>query len=90
MQINVVVGILTGYCRLRKRLTNMRIGDNPRYRKWDFHEETAHQILCECYELVRFRKEYIGDYFLESLDYRDISCKLGYALMAKTDLTGDS
>lgn len=80
-QINIIVRMFAEYCRMTKYLTNMRIENNPHCQKCDFHEETAHNILCECYALACLRNEYLRYHFLESEDFHDISCKLVYVFM---------
>jgi hypothetical protein len=71
-QSRAVTGILTGHNTLRRRLHLMRLSDSPLCRCGSEEETSAH-ILCECEALASLRYVYLGSFFLEPEDIKNLS-----------------
>ncbi|KAK9497993.1 hypothetical protein O3M35_003884 [Rhynocoris fuscipes] len=56
--VRMVVGLLTGHCRLNKHMYNMRLADDDLCRFCLEEEETAVHVLCQC---ARLRLRIMGD-----------------------------
>ena len=69
-QSMVVIGLLTGYNTLRRRLYIMGLNNKPTCRKCGIEEETAVHILCECEALVSLRYTHLGSFFLDPEDIK--------------------
>ncbi|KAK9499414.1 hypothetical protein O3M35_002456 [Rhynocoris fuscipes] len=59
--VRMVVGLLTGHCRLNKHMYNMRLADDDLCRFCLEEEETAVHVLCQCEGLARLRLRIMGD-----------------------------
>jgi hypothetical protein len=73
MQSRVVVGLLTGHNTLRRHLHIMGLTDSPLCRKCGAEEETSAHVLCECEALATHRHTYLGSFFLDPEDVRELS-----------------
>jgi hypothetical protein len=72
-QSRVVIGLLTGHNTLRRHLYIMGLSDNPICRKCGTEEETSVHILCECEALASLRYTYLGSFFMDPKDVRELS-----------------
>jgi len=70
-QTRVVIGLLTGHNTLRRRL-HMGLCNDPMCRKCGTEEETSVHILCECEALASLRHAYLGSFFLDPEDIREL------------------
>jgi hypothetical protein len=68
----VVTGLLTGHNTLRRHLHIMGICNDPMCRKCGTEEETSVHILCECEDLASLRHAYLGPFFLDPEDIREL------------------
>ena len=68
----VVIGLLTGHNTLRIHLCTMGLGNNPIFRRCGTEEETSVHILCECESLASVRHTYLGFFFLDPEDIKDL------------------
>ncbi|KAK9512815.1 hypothetical protein O3M35_001148 [Rhynocoris fuscipes] len=57
----MVVGLLTGHCRLNKHKYNMLLADDDLCRFCLDEEETAVHFLCQCEGLARLRHRIMGE-----------------------------
>jgi hypothetical protein len=71
----VVTGLLTGHNTLRRHLHTMGLLDSPLCRKCGAGEETSTQVLCECEALATLRHIYLGSFFLDPENVRDLSLR---------------
>jgi len=71
-QSRVVIGLLTGHNTLRRPLHIMVLSNNPICRKCGTEEETSVYILCECVALASLRYTYLGCFFLDLEDIREL------------------
>ena len=71
-QSSVVIGLLTGQNTLRRRLHIMGLCNDPMCRKCGTEEETSDLILCECEALASLRHAYLGSFFLDPGDIREL------------------
>ena len=62
--------LLTGHNTLRRHLLGLL--DSPLCRKCGVREETSAHILCECEALASLRHMYLGSFFLQPEDIRNI------------------
>jgi hypothetical protein len=51
----------------------MGLSDSPLCRKCEAEEETSAHVLCECEALATLRHNYLGSFFLDPEDVREIS-----------------
>ncbi|KAJ8968204.1 hypothetical protein NQ317_018863 [Molorchus minor] len=58
--LNLLVGILTGHCRLNRHLSLMGIEQNPICPKCEMEEETSLHFLGQCTALGRLRHDVFG------------------------------
>ena len=72
-QSRVVIGLLTGHNTLRRHLYIMGLSNNPICRKCGTEEETLVHILCECDALASLIHTYLGSFFLDPEDIRNLS-----------------
>ena len=61
-QIRIVTGLLTGHCKLNKHLHKMRLVNSDMCRYCYTHEESAAHIMCDCEELLEYRRKHLGSY----------------------------
>jgi hypothetical protein len=73
MQSRVVTGLLTGHNTLRKHLHLMGLIDSPLCRKRGAENETSAHILCRCEALALLRLAYLGFFFLELENIKNVS-----------------
>ena len=76
IQSRVVIGLHTGHYVLRKHLYLMWLTNNPLYRRFGVGKETSARILCECEEcesLASLRHLYLGSFFLDAEDIKNLS-----------------
>ena len=71
-QTRVVIGLLTGHNTLRRHLHIKGLSNDPIYRKCGTEEETSVHILCECKALASLRHAYLGSFFLDPEDIREL------------------
>jgi hypothetical protein len=72
-QSRVVTGLLTGHYTLRRHLHLMEQSDSPLCRRCGAEDETSAHILCECEALASLWHMYLGSFFLEPQDSKNIS-----------------
>jgi len=70
-QTRAVIGLLTGHNTLRRHLHVMRLSNNPTCRKCT-EKETSIHILCECEVLASLRHIYVGSFFLDPEDIKEL------------------
>jgi hypothetical protein len=71
-QTRVVIGLLTGHYTLRRHLHIMGLCNHPICRKCATEEKTSVHILCECEALTLLRHAYLGFFFLDPQDIRQL------------------
>jgi len=71
-QTKVVTGLLTGHDTLRRHLNIMGLCNNPMCRECGTEEETSVHIMCECEALALLRHVYLGSFFLDPEDTREL------------------
>jgi len=71
-QTRFVIGLLTGHNTLRRHLHIMGLCNDPMCRKCGTEEETSVHILCECEALATLRHAYLGSFFLDLEDIREL------------------
>jgi hypothetical protein len=71
-QSRVVIGLLLGHNTLRRHLHIMGLCNRPICRKCGTEEETPVYILCECEALASLRHVYLGSFFLDPEDIREL------------------
>jgi hypothetical protein len=67
-----VVTVLTGHNTLRRHLYILGLSNSPLYRIYVAEDETLVHIICECAALVSLSHMYLGSFFLESEDIKNI------------------
>ena len=72
-QSRVVIGLLAGHNTLRRHSYVMGRTNNHTCRKCGTKEETSVYILCECEALVSLRHKYLGSFFLDPEDIKNLS-----------------
>jgi hypothetical protein len=72
-QSRAVTGFLTGHNTLRRHLHLLGLLDSPLCRRCGAEEETSALILCEYEALASFKHEYLGSFFLEPEDIKNIN-----------------
>lgn len=60
-EVRMVVGLLTGHCRLRKHMSIMTLTEEAECRFCQEEEETPEHILCQCEGLARARFTQLGE-----------------------------
>jgi hypothetical protein len=85
VQSRVVIGLLTGHNTLRRRLHIMGLLGSPLCRKWAGEETSAH-VLCECEALATLRHIYLGSFFLDPENVRDLSLRAIWNFFRRTGL----
>jgi Fe2+ transport system protein FeoA len=73
IQSRAVIGLLTGYNTLRKRLYVMGMRNNPTCRKCGTEEEMSVPISCECEALAALKHTGLCYFFLDPEDVRKLS-----------------
>jgi hypothetical protein len=85
-QSRVVIGLLTGHNTLRRHLHIMGLVDSPLCRKCGAGEETSDHVLCECEALSTLRHIYLGSFFLDPDNVRDLSLRAIWNFFRRTGL----
>jgi hypothetical protein len=85
-QSRVVIGLLTGHNTLRRHLHIMGLVDSPLRRKCGAGEETSAHVLCECEALATLRHTYLGSFFLDPENVRDLSLRAIWNFFRRTGL----
>jgi hypothetical protein len=85
-QSRVVIGLLTGHNTLRRHLHIMGLLDSPLCRKCGTGEETSAHVLCECEALATLRHIYLGSFFLDPENVRDLSLRAIWSFFRRTGL----
>ena len=85
-QSRVVIGLLTGHKTLRRYLHIMGLCNDPICRKCGTEEETSVHILCECEALSSFRHSYLGSFFLDPEDIRELGMRAIWNFAKETGL----
>ena len=86
-QTRAVTGLLTGHNTLRRHLHLLGLLDSPMCRKCGVREETSAHILCECEALASPRHVYLGSFFLEPEDIRNLGLGAIWNFSKATGLT---
>jgi hypothetical protein len=86
VQFRVVIGFLTGHNTLRRYLYTMGLLDSPLCRKCAAREETSAHVLCECEALATLRHIYLGSFFLDPENVRDLSIRVIWKFFRRTGL----
>jgi len=73
VQSRVVTGLLTGHNTLRKHLYLLGLSNSPLCRWCEAGEETSAHVLCECEALASHRHVYLGFFFLEPGDIKNLN-----------------
>ena len=72
-QSRAVTGLLTGHNTLRRHLHLIELSDSPLCRRCGAEDETSVHVLCESEALASLRRTYLGSFFLEPEDIKNIS-----------------
>jgi ribonuclease HI len=83
-QSMVVIDLLTGHNTLRRHLHIMGLVDSPLCRKCGAVEETSAHVLCECAALATLRHIYLGSFFLDPENARDLSLRAIWNFFRRT------
>jgi hypothetical protein len=73
MQSRVVTRLLTGHNTLRRHLYLMGLIESPLCRKCEAHDKTSVHIVCQCEALASLRHEYLGCFFLDPENIKNVS-----------------
>jgi hypothetical protein len=68
-----VAGFLAGCNTLRRHLNLMGLIDSPLCRKCGAEDETSAHILCRCEALASLKHAYLGSFFMESENIKNVS-----------------
>jgi hypothetical protein len=85
-QSRVVTGLLTGHNTLRRHLHIMGLSDSPLCRKCGAEEETSADVLCECEALATHRHSYLGSFFLNPENIKELSLGAIWTFITRTGL----
>lgn len=69
--IRIIVGLLTGHCRLRRHMSILGLTDEPLCRLCQIEEETPFHVLTECSALARKRFQLLGNDYPDAKSYMD-------------------
>jgi hypothetical protein len=72
-QSRAVNGLVTGHNALRRHLHLIGLSDSPLFTRCGAEDETSAHILCGYEALASHRYMYLGSFFLEPEDIKDIS-----------------
>jgi hypothetical protein len=72
-QSRVVTGLLTGYNTLRWHFYITELTDSPLCTRCGAEKKTSAHVLCECEALATLRHTYLGSFFLDPEDLRNLS-----------------
>jgi hypothetical protein len=73
MQSRVVTGFLTGHNTLTRHIHLMGLIDRRLCRMCGAEDETSAHILCQCEALASLRHAYLGSFFLEPQNIKNVS-----------------
>jgi len=73
IQSRVVTGLLTGHNTMRRHLYLLGLSNSPLCRWCEAGEETSAHVLCECEALASRRHAYLGSFFLEPGDIKNLN-----------------
>ena len=65
-QLRLVVGLLTGHCRLARHLCTIKVADSPVCSFCEREDESALHYLGRCYYFAACRYRTLGDHFLDA------------------------
>jgi hypothetical protein len=85
-QSRVVTGLFTGHNTFRKHLHIMGLSDSPLCTKCGAEEETSADVLCECEALATHRHIYLGSFFLNPENIRELSLGAIWTFITRTGL----
>jgi len=89
-QSRVITSLLTGHNILRRHLHLIGLTNSPLCRRCEAEDETSAHILCECEALVSLRHVYLGSFFLDPVDIKNLSLGVIWNLSKRTGLPGTS
>ncbi|XP_073978772.1 uncharacterized protein [Rhodnius prolixus] len=87
--IRMIVGLLTGHCRLRKHMHRMGLADDSLCRFCQEEEETALHVLCQCEGLVWLRMLLLGEEKPRPESFTQESLSSIKSLIKRTGLEGE-
>jgi hypothetical protein len=70
---SAVPGLLAGQNTLRRHLYLLDLFNSPLFRWCEAGEETSAHVLCECEALASRRHAYLGSFFLEPGDVKNLN-----------------
>jgi len=73
IQSRVITSLLIGHNILRRHLHLIGLTNSPLCRRCEAEDETSVPILCECEALVSLRHVYLGSFFLDPVDIKNLS-----------------
>jgi hypothetical protein len=85
-QCRVIIGLLTGHNTLRRYLHIIGLSDSPLCRKCGAEDGTSAHVLCECEALATHRHTYLGSFFLNPEDVRELSLGAIWTFITRTGL----
>jgi hypothetical protein len=85
-QSSVVTSLLTGHNILRRHLHVIGLTNSPLCKRCEAEDETSAHILCECEALVSLRHVYLGSFFLDPVDIKDLRLGAIWNLSKRTGL----
>ena len=85
-QSRVVTSLLTGHNILRRHLHLRGPTNSPLCRRCEAEDETSAHILCEHEALVSLRHVYLGSFFLDPVDIKNLSLGTIWNLSKRTGL----
>jgi hypothetical protein len=86
-QSRVIASLLTGHI-LRRDLHLRGLTNSPLCRRCEAEDENSAHILCEREALVSLRQFYLGSFFLDPVDIKNLSLGAIWNLSKKTGLLG--
>ncbi|KAJ8919400.1 hypothetical protein NQ315_016493 [Exocentrus adspersus] len=84
--IRIIVGLLTGHCRLNKHMSLMGLAEEATCRFCSEEEETAVHVLCQCEGLARLRFLILGEENPSASSYTEAPLSRLWSLMQRTQL----
>jgi len=73
IQSRVVTGLLTGHNTQKRHLYLLGLSNSPLCRWCEEGEETSAHVLCECEALASRIHAYLGSFFLEPGDIKNLN-----------------
>ncbi|KAJ8911734.1 hypothetical protein NQ315_003634, partial [Exocentrus adspersus] len=84
--IRIIVGLLTGHCRLNKHMSLMGLAEEATCRFCSEEEETAVHVLCQCEGLARLRFLILGEENPSASSYTKAPLSRLWSLIQRTQL----